>query len=263
MESLNAGFEMVCAGGVAEFGGATDGSEASAAEFDATVQTCGRIFFGGEFDDAAELAAVFGGVSGGEHAERFDVAGIERRSKGGRAILRERHSVEYVLHLIFGAARMENAVGFIKPAGLIVDGVRKRATGLSGAVFAEFFSTEGIDGARFGRIDQRSGVGDFNAGVDGGDAESDRDAHGNFAADFDKVGPLGEAFGGDGEAVHAEGKFGGDIFTFGGDGEFAFELVGFADELRGASGGAALRVFDFDAKFTALALGKGHVRANQ
>ena len=56
--------------------------------------------------------------------------------------MRKRHSVEDVLHLIFGTTRMENAVGFVKPAWLVVDGVGKRAAGLRGGVFAKFFAAQ-------------------------------------------------------------------------------------------------------------------------
>jgi len=152
---------------------------------------------------------------------------------------------------------VENAVGFIQPAGLVVYGVRKRATRLRRTVLAELFAAERVDGCGFRRIEKRGGIADLNARVDGGDAQGDRDADRNLAADFNQIGPVGEAFGCHREAVDAKGKFRNDVSAFGGDGKIALELVGAADQLGRGRGRAALGVVYLDTEFAALALGRG------
>src|SRR5215471_7426865 len=225
MEALRAGFEMVRAGGITEFGGAAYGSKAAASQLEPPVPPGGRIFLRGKFDDAAELAAVFGRVTGRENPQGFDIARVERRSERRRAVLRQRHSVDNILHLVFRTARVQSAVRFVKPARLVVDGVGKRATGLGRSVFAQGFAAERVNGRGLGRVEERRGVVDFNARAYGRDAQGHRDARRYFAANLDQIGPRRKALGGNGKAINAERKLGSDVSAFRRDRKIALELV--------------------------------------
>lgn len=150
---------------------------------------------------------------------------------------------------------MQHAIGFVKPAGLIVDGVRKTTAGLRGLMFAERIAAERINRGDFGRVEESGLIVDFDLGGDDGQSERNGDADGNFVANFDEVGPRREAFSGDGDAIDAKGQFRGEILALGIDRKFFFKLVGLADELTGSRGCTTLRIFNFELEFAAFALG--------
>jgi hypothetical protein len=109
------------------------------------VKAVGDIFHGGYFHDAAEFAAVFRGEGGGEHAHGFHVVGVKLRRKGGRAILCERQPIENILHIVFRAAGMKNAIGFVEPARLLIDEIAEVAAGLRGHLLIDGLSADGIN----------------------------------------------------------------------------------------------------------------------
>ena len=90
---------------------------------------CRRLRRGDDLDHAAQLPAVLGRIAAGQDVHRMDVVGADLRREGGRAVVRQRQAVDDVLRLIFGAARMQNAVGFEQPARLRVHEVEQRPAG--------------------------------------------------------------------------------------------------------------------------------------
>ena len=88
--------------------------ESTACPWNPGCESCMRV----DFDDAAHFSAVFGGNSRGVDAHGLHVVGFDLRAEAGRAIVGKRNAVDDELRLIFGAARMQNRIAFIEPAGL-------------------------------------------------------------------------------------------------------------------------------------------------
>ena len=91
-----------------------------------------RIILGrSDLDHAAQFSAVLSGKTGGHHTHGLGILRIQRWRKGRRAVFRHRRAINDVLNIVFGAAWMQNAVGFVQPAGLGVHNILNAATGLS------------------------------------------------------------------------------------------------------------------------------------
>ena len=135
-----------------------------------------RVLRGVDLDDAAHLAAVFGGDAGGVDAERLDVVGFDLGAEAGGAIVGEGDAVDDELGLIFRAAGMEDGVAFVEPAGLGVDEVLQGAAGDGAEAVVDGAGAEDFHGA--GLIDGEKGV----RGVDrdGFSARSDFELEGNM-----------------------------------------------------------------------------------
>src|ERR1700688_2534044 len=114
-------------------GGTADAGKTSAIYVELPMEAVGHIFHGGYFHDAAELATVFGGKCGGQHAHRFHVVGVTLRRKGWRAILGERQPIENILHIVFRSARMQNAVSFIQRPGVLIGEGRELLARMGGS----------------------------------------------------------------------------------------------------------------------------------
>jgi hypothetical protein len=88
------------------------------------------ILKGVELDDAAHLAAVLGGNAGGVDAHGLDVVGFNLGAEAGGAVVGERDAIDDELGLILRAARVQNGVAFVEPAGLRVHEVLQDRPGM-------------------------------------------------------------------------------------------------------------------------------------
>ena len=254
VKTVAADRETVFSRGVGKRGGAAGAGKAAAIHVELAVKTSGHVFYGGDFDDAAKFAAVLGGKSGGQHAHGIDIVGVEFRGERGRAILRERQAVENILHIVFRAARVQHAVGFVEPAGLLIDEVAEISAGLRSHFLIDGLAPDGIDGAGAAGIDEGGGVGDLNLRGDGRNAKRDRHVQRNFGAKFHEIAPGSKAFGADGEAVDTEGQILRGVAAVESNLKGAMNLIGFAEQFGVGGQGCALRVAHFDAQFSARAL---------
>jgi hypothetical protein len=101
--------------------GAAAGGETAGSHVGAAMPAAVDVLRGRHFDHAAKLAAVLGREISQEHVHRLEIALLDLRREGRRAVLVHRDAVEYEERLVLGAARMQHAVGFHQPAGLGVD----------------------------------------------------------------------------------------------------------------------------------------------
>ncbi len=127
-----------------------------------SVQTRLRILKGVDFDDSAHFAAIFGGNTRGIDAHGLDVVGLNFRAKTGRAVVGEGNAIDDELGLIFRAARMQNSIAFVEPAGLGIDEVLQRASGDGTETVLELIRAKLTDGAGLVRIDKDIGGVDFH-----------------------------------------------------------------------------------------------------
>lgn len=130
---------------------------------------------------------------------------------------------------------MQDAIGFVEPAGQIVYEVGKIAAGLRGKIFSKGLAAKRILRRSAGRIDECGGIADFDAGGDGSNTHGDRQAHWDFGRDFDEIVPRGEALGGEYEMVDAEGQILDEVASVRADLKGTAELVGVADEFGDGS----------------------------
>ena len=142
---------------------------------------------------SAKLPPILGRITRSQHAHGFDLIGIERWRKRWRTILCQRQSVEDKLHVVFRTARMQHAVRFINPPGLIVDEIGKRSARLRRNLFFDRILADGVRHARARRIDQRRGIGNFHLRGDRGHAQRDRKCQRNFRTNLQHAGPFGES----------------------------------------------------------------------
>jgi len=101
---------------------------------------------------------------------------------------------------------MQDAVAFVDPTGLLIDEIEKVAAGLEAELLANGLFTDGIESAGARWVDEGEFVSDLDLGGDWSDTESNTEFYGDFGMDFDDVAPGGETFGGEIEAVDAEGR---------------------------------------------------------
>ena len=147
--------EGVVSPGILELGESAGGVEAAAGENDLAVEAGLRVAQRVDFDDAAHVASVFGGNSGGVDGEGVDVVGFDFGAEAGRTIVGERDAVDDELSLILGAAGMEDGVAFVKPAGLRVDQVLQGAAGERRGTLGDMLA--GRDGWKHRRGRDRAG----------------------------------------------------------------------------------------------------------
>src|SRR5215472_13704254 len=124
MKSVGGGGKAILAVNQGDSRGAIRGGETSAACVELAVEAEGDVFLSGELDNATEFPAILRRIIRGDDTKRFDLVGVEGGSESRRAILRQRQTVNNVLHVVFRAAGMKNAVGFEQPSWLIGDQVQ-------------------------------------------------------------------------------------------------------------------------------------------
>jgi hypothetical protein len=112
-----------------------------------------------------------------------------------------------------------------------------------------------VDGGGAFGIEQRRFGGDVDGRAEGGDAELDEIFGGKRGVDFDDAIERGERFALDLETVTAEGNIPGGELSGVVSGERAVELEGVTGEFDGGFDGETVRVSDFEAKLSGIALG--------
>src|SRR5215469_17722276 len=125
--------------------GTVRGPKASTHYIELPMQSHGQILFRRDFNYSAQLPTVLRWITRSQHARGLYSVHIERRRKSRRAILRDGQSVNYILHVVFRASRMEYAVGFIRPSRKIVHLIRKTSARLHGTSFAQCLAADRID----------------------------------------------------------------------------------------------------------------------
>jgi len=131
------------------------GGKTSAPGVELAVNSPGRIFGGYHFDDAAELSSIFRREIRRQNAHGLDLVRVERRRERGRPVLRQWQSVEHILHIVFRPARVQRAIPFVEPSGLIVHQVRQAAPGPRCKTLLNGLLADGIDRSRPVCIHQR------------------------------------------------------------------------------------------------------------
>ena len=169
MKPIAADRNPVFCTGVRNASRATDRAEASATRVELPVQPRRHILLRRNFNDAAQLAPVFGGDSGGVDGKRVDVVGFEFGAEAGRAVIGERDAVDDELGLIFGASGMKDGIAFVEPAGLGDDEIGERTAGERGRAVGYSFRVEVVDRGGAFRIEERGGRGDVYGGTERGD----------------------------------------------------------------------------------------------
>ena len=155
--AAGAGAEGVLAPAILASGEGVCGVEAAARESTTSPWKpgCG-LLKSVELDDAAHLAAVLGGEAGGVDAHRLEVVGFNLRAEAGRAIVGEGDAVDDELGLVLGAARMQDGVAFVEPAGLGVDEILQGTAGDGAEPVLDGIRADLVDGAGLVGIDQRT-----------------------------------------------------------------------------------------------------------
>ena len=121
MKSVHAGRKAVHAANEGDTCGSICGGKASAAGIQLAVESHRDVLLRSQLDDTTQLSAVLRRIIRGDDAEGFDFVRVEGGRESRRAILRQRETVDDILHIVFRAAGMQNAVGFKQPAWLIGD----------------------------------------------------------------------------------------------------------------------------------------------
>ena len=149
---------------------------------------------------------------------------------------------------------MQHAVAFVDPAGFLIDEIQEVAAGLEAELFANGLLADGIERAGACGVDECEFVGDLNLRGDRRNAEGDAEFHGDFGVDFDDVAPDGKAFGGEIEAVDAEGQVLKNEVAVGRNLEAALEVVAFTEEFAAGGESGAFWIAHFEVEFAAEAL---------
>src|SRR6266700_4978569 len=117
--------------------GSIYGGKTSAAGIQLAVESHGDVFLRSQLDDSSQLSAVLRRIVGSDNAKRFDFVGVEGGRESRRAILRQRETVDDILHVVFRAARVQHAIGFEQPSWLIGDQVKQIAARLRTGLLAD------------------------------------------------------------------------------------------------------------------------------
>ncbi len=149
------------------------GVEAAALQDEGAVKTGVGIAHGVDFDHAAELLPEFGRYASRVDFETLHVVGVCGGGEGGRAVVVDGKAVDNVLGVVLGFTRVENAIGFERPAGLHDHEVRETAPGERRGALLQFLCTDVVRRVGSGGIDQGIGLGNEDGGLDGSEIERD------------------------------------------------------------------------------------------
>ena len=231
------------------------GVETAALEIRADMKSGLLVAVAIDFDDAAEFPSVLGRVSGGANSHGLELVDPERLCERGRAVVEERDAIDHVLHLVLGAARVKDTVGFEQPAGFSVHHFEDRSAGPGGGAVAELILADVIN-QRGAGIEQRCGIAYSDGGFDRCDAERDAAFERNLRAHLDHFDERGETVARDLKAIAAEGKGFDREMTGRIGGESIAGLAGLAGEGDGGFERQASGVADLDAQFAGSPLGE-------
>src|SRR5207302_4138299 len=134
---------------------AVGGAEAAAGKTRLSVKTLAHVADCRDFNHSAQLASVLGRKACGQDADRIDIIGFNFRGDCRGAVVRQGNAIDYILRLIFGAARMKNAVGLQQPSRLGIDQVNDRAAGRCQAGMVQGIRADAVYSPNAVRIDQR------------------------------------------------------------------------------------------------------------
>ena len=191
---------------VARANRSADRVEAAAVDGCARVAARLALHFRDDVDDAAQLAAVFGWITGGHHAQRLHVVGIQIRQERRRSVVGQRNTVNQVLRLVLAAPRVQNAVGLDDPARLRAHQVGERSSGQCRRSRSEGVCANAIDGARLMRIDEGVAGGHRHGCLHGRKVQHHAQVARNRGADVHQLGHVGESRLANFDAVHPVGQ---------------------------------------------------------
>ena len=83
-----------------------------------SVESSPGVLRGGHFDDSTKFSSVFGRIVCGKDFHRLKLFDLDSGGENRRTIIDDGDAVDDVLCVIFGSARMQNAVGFQQPTRL-------------------------------------------------------------------------------------------------------------------------------------------------
>ena len=86
---------------------------------------------------------------------RVDIVGANLRAEAGRAVVGQRNAIHYELRLILRAARMQDRIALVEPAGLGVHQILNRAAGQRSQAALDGLRADFVDRSRLIGIEQR------------------------------------------------------------------------------------------------------------
>ncbi len=154
------------------------------------VRALVTVRVGNDLNDATEFAAELGRVARSHNIHRLDVLGLDFRSERGRAVIRDRDAVHYVLNAVLRTAGVQHAVGFEQPSGLLIHERDHGAAGHRGAAIPDFFCAGEVGRSGSRRIDQRIGIRHDDFGAERSHPQRDDDADRYRRRDIDIADPV-------------------------------------------------------------------------
>ncbi len=228
--------------------------ETSAARVEPPVPSRLDIFFGDDFDDAAQFPPIFGRKTRRQHAQRLDIARIKRRCKRRRAILRQRQPVHHELHVVFRAARVKHAVGFIQPSRLFGHQVQQLAPRLRRVMLLDRLPPDGVQ--RSGGIGIHQGCRIIHPHPCRQRRNPQRHGHAQWhlGANFNQTAPRRETFRLQTQPVNSKRKILRNVASFGHRYKSAPKPIGLADQLAGWRHSGPVQVMHLKVEFAPYAL---------
>ena len=207
-----------------------------------------------DFHHAAHFSAVLGRDAGGVNVHRLRVVRLDFGAETGRAIVCERNPIDHELRLIFRAARMQNSVPFVEPAGLriheVLHGPPRQRRGSS----VNCFAADSVGRTGTVRIDERLLVVDDHGRVHGRNAEVHHKVRGKHGTNLNGSRERCKTLLLNMNGISSEREPSCNSKTCVVGHERLLELIPFADELDRAFHSETSRVDHFQAQFSRPAL---------
>ena len=167
----------------------------------------GAVLAGGDdLDHASELAAVLGRIAARENAHAAHVFGADLGRERGRTVVRHREPVDDELGLVFGTARVQDAVGFDQPSGLRIHQVGQRASRQRRPPLRQGLGADAIHRHGLMRIEQRLSRRDGHLRLERGHAHRHPIRSRERRLDGDHAGERREPLARHGHAIRSERK---------------------------------------------------------
>ena len=212
------------------------------------------IFFGRDFDDAAQFPPIFPRKTCRQHAQGLNLARIKRRRKRRRTILSQRQPVHHELRIVFRTTRVKHAVGFIHPSRLFGHQVQQFAPRLRCVMFLDRLPPDGIQRSRCIGIHQRRRIIHLHLRRHRRNPQRHGHAHRHLGANFNQITPRRESFRLQTQPVNSKRKILRNIASFGPRHKSPPEPIGFADQLADWRHGGPVRVMYLKVEFAPHAL---------
>jgi len=107
-----------------------------------------------EISMTPQFSAVLSWKVGCENGHRLDIVHLDRRRKGWRPVVGEPYTIDYILGLIFRAARMQRAIRFQHRAGRCIHQFNGGTDRQREGCMSDRVRAHTIDGAGAMRVDQ-------------------------------------------------------------------------------------------------------------